>query len=268
MTTATPQASSPNRLGVNVFTAPGKAVVGERPRPFGEPLGWDPITSTLIYGEYDAVLVDTLTTVAEAEALADWVGLHHRNLTTIYMTKRYPDWESNQSWLMFDFPSSPNPTEDLMLRDDVLGAWELVSYTAQDNHGGPITYPLGPDALGLIMYTGDGYMSAQIMRRDRPAFDRPETGGGTPEQTEAAATGYLAYSGPFTVDESTGVLQHQPMVSLLPNWLNHTQIRHSKLDGNHLTLSAITEAPDGAEDLSTLVWKRAPNHPGAGQPGT
>jgi len=50
MTTATPQASSPNRLGVNVFTAPGKAVVGERPRPFGEPLGWDPITSTLIYG--------------------------------------------------------------------------------------------------------------------------------------------------------------------------------------------------------------------------
>ena len=41
-------------LGVNVFTAPGKSVVGERPRPFGEPLGGDPITSTLIYGEYDA----------------------------------------------------------------------------------------------------------------------------------------------------------------------------------------------------------------------
>jgi hypothetical protein len=30
------------------------------------------MTSTLIYGEYDAVLVDTLATVAEAEALADW----------------------------------------------------------------------------------------------------------------------------------------------------------------------------------------------------
>ena len=68
------QYAAPKRLGVNVFTAPGKAVVGERPRPFGEPLGWDPITSTLIYGEYDAVLVDTLATVAEAEALADWVA--------------------------------------------------------------------------------------------------------------------------------------------------------------------------------------------------
>ena len=33
-------------LGVNVFTAPGKVMVGERPKPFGEPLGFDPMTST------------------------------------------------------------------------------------------------------------------------------------------------------------------------------------------------------------------------------
>ena len=28
-----------SRLSVNVFTAPGKAMVGERPKPFGEALG-------------------------------------------------------------------------------------------------------------------------------------------------------------------------------------------------------------------------------------
>jgi hypothetical protein len=66
-------------LGVNVFTAPGKTMVGERPKPFGEALGFDPITSTLVFGEYDAVLVDAMTTVAEAEALANWVALHNRN---------------------------------------------------------------------------------------------------------------------------------------------------------------------------------------------
>jgi hypothetical protein len=33
------------------------------------------------------VLVDTLATVAQAEALAAWVALHHRNLTTIYVTR-------------------------------------------------------------------------------------------------------------------------------------------------------------------------------------
>ena len=35
-------------------------MVGERPKPFGEALGFDPITSTLIFGEYDAVLVDAM----------------------------------------------------------------------------------------------------------------------------------------------------------------------------------------------------------------
>ena len=33
-------------------------MVGERPKPFGEPLAFDPATSTLIFGEHDAVLVD------------------------------------------------------------------------------------------------------------------------------------------------------------------------------------------------------------------
>ena len=46
--------------GVNVFTAPGKAMVGERPKPFGQALGFDSIKSTLIFGEYDAALVDSM----------------------------------------------------------------------------------------------------------------------------------------------------------------------------------------------------------------
>ena len=80
-----------NTLGVNVFTAPGKTMAGERPKPFGEAFGFDPITSTLIFGEYDAVLVDAMGTVAEAEALADWVALHNRNLETIYITHGHFD---------------------------------------------------------------------------------------------------------------------------------------------------------------------------------
>jgi hypothetical protein len=31
-----------NTLSVNVFTAPGKTMVGARPKPFGEALGFDP----------------------------------------------------------------------------------------------------------------------------------------------------------------------------------------------------------------------------------
>jgi glyoxylase-like metal-dependent hydrolase (beta-lactamase superfamily II) len=95
-----------NTLSVNVFTAPGKAMVGERPKPFGEPLGFDPITSTLIFGEYDAVLVDAMGTVAEAEALGDWVALHNRNLETIYITHAHFDHFYGLSILLDRFPGA------------------------------------------------------------------------------------------------------------------------------------------------------------------
>src|ERR1700686_2579398 len=100
----TPVAS--NTLSVNIFTAPGKAMVGERPKPFGEALGFDPITSTLIFGEHDAVLVDAMTTVAEAEALADWVALHNRNLETIYITHAHFDHFYGLSILLDRFPGA------------------------------------------------------------------------------------------------------------------------------------------------------------------
>jgi glyoxylase-like metal-dependent hydrolase (beta-lactamase superfamily II) len=99
-----PVASS--TLNVNVFTAPGKAMVGERPKPFGEALGFDPMTSTLIFGEHDAVLVDAMTTVAEAEALASWIALHNRNLQTIYITHAHFDHFYGLSILLDRFPAA------------------------------------------------------------------------------------------------------------------------------------------------------------------
>lgn len=109
-------------LGVNVFTAPGKAIIGERTHPFGPPMGWDPTTSTLIYGDYDAVLIDSLTTVSEATALAEWVALHHRNLTTVYVTHAHQDHFFGLSVILDRFPdakaiATPN-TVDLISKVD------------------------------------------------------------------------------------------------------------------------------------------------------
>ena len=83
-----------NTLSVNIFTAPGKAMAGERPKPFGEPLGFDPITSTLIEDtkryleDFDRVQ----KTATSDQELFD------------QMTELYPHWVANQSWLMFGFP--------------------------------------------------------------------------------------------------------------------------------------------------------------------
>jgi glyoxylase-like metal-dependent hydrolase (beta-lactamase superfamily II) len=81
-------------------------MVGERPRPFGEALGFDPSTSTLIFGEHDAVLVDAMMTVAEAETLADWVALHNRNLETIYITHAHFDHFYGLGILLDRFPGA------------------------------------------------------------------------------------------------------------------------------------------------------------------
>jgi glyoxylase-like metal-dependent hydrolase (beta-lactamase superfamily II) len=72
-------------LSYDVFVAPSKPFAAPPPR-FGDPPAWDPVTSRLIFGARDAVLVDTLETVPEATALADWIALHQRKLTTIYIT--------------------------------------------------------------------------------------------------------------------------------------------------------------------------------------
>src|SRR5215470_9048332 len=125
-----------------------------------------------------------------------------------------------------------------MRRDQLLGAWRLVSFIAVDSDSGERSYPLGPDAAGFIMYTSDGYMSAQIMTPGRPNYDVADFSGGTQPQTVAAASGYMAYSGPYQVDERTGVVRHYLEVSLLPNWLKSLQVRHGSIDGDRLTLAA------------------------------
>jgi glyoxylase-like metal-dependent hydrolase (beta-lactamase superfamily II) len=58
---------------------------GETTRP------WPPISSTLISGERDAVLVDTPITVEQARALVNWVAARGKNLTTIYATHGHGD---------------------------------------------------------------------------------------------------------------------------------------------------------------------------------
>ena len=49
------------------------------------------------------------------------------------------------------------------LREQLIGAWRLVSYIESPVDGSPKRFPMGEKALGIIMYTPDGYMSAQLM---------------------------------------------------------------------------------------------------------
>ena len=66
------------------------AVTGDLP-PGATEMKWSPISSTLISGERDAVLVDTFITMEQNRALTEWVGASGKNLTTIYATHGHGD---------------------------------------------------------------------------------------------------------------------------------------------------------------------------------
>ena len=142
----------------------------------------------------------------------------------------------------------------MTLSEQILGTWTLASFEGVDVNTSEKSYPLGPDAEGFIMYLEDGYMSAQIMDPGRPSHPDPASDG--PEQEVAGiAHGYLAYAGPFSVDEAAKVIHHKVAVSLVPAWLGKVQLRDAALKDGRLTLAATTEFA-GQTTRSTLVWQR------------
>ena len=74
--------------------------------PGKEDLAWVTNTVTLIYGERDAVLVDTFLSVQHSKELVDWVAESGKNLTTIYITHAHGDHFFGLKLLLDRFPNA------------------------------------------------------------------------------------------------------------------------------------------------------------------
>jgi glyoxylase-like metal-dependent hydrolase (beta-lactamase superfamily II) len=69
-----------------------------------EDLMWVANSSTLIYGERDAVLVDTFLTTVQSQTLLDWVVASGKNLTAVYITHGHGDHFFGLAPLLERFP--------------------------------------------------------------------------------------------------------------------------------------------------------------------
>ena len=144
------------------------------------------------------------------------------------------------------------------LRDRLIGAWTLISYVERDIATGIESHPWGEHPLGLILYTPDGYMSAQLQRPERTPFAGGDLLRATPEEYAAAGSSYVAYSGRFFVDEINKSLSHEMAVSFFPNWFGQRQVRLVEVNEERLQLS--TKEPlrlHGVLKRVTLTWRRA-----------
>ena len=93
-------------LNWTTYVAPAKPVVSDHLPPGQTREMWSPTSSTLIYGDRDAVLVDALMTMDEGRALAGWVAAHDRNLSMIYITHGHGDHFFGASAVLDRFPAA------------------------------------------------------------------------------------------------------------------------------------------------------------------
>jgi hypothetical protein len=143
----------------------------------------------------------------------------------------------------------------------LVGAWQLRSWENQADDG-RVTYPMGTDALGSLLYTADGRFSVLISRAGRVRFAAGDLLGGTTEEQARAVEGFVAYAGRYSFHGDRVV--HHVELSLFPNWVGTDQERSVERTGDRLTLSASPLLLAGPQQVPRLVWERVDPFPGAG----
>jgi Lipocalin-like domain len=146
----------------------------------------------------------------------------------------------------------------MIKKEQLIGAWQLESYTVQDVESGEVSYPMGRNPEGLILYTTDGYMSAQLSSAGRDRFESGDIFGASANEYSKAGRSYVAYSGPFHFDEKKGRLEHEMFVSFFPNWKGQRQVRLFEIDKDRLHLGPDHPMPvNGRLQTASLIWTRA-----------
>lgn len=148
--------------------------------------------------------------------------------------------------------AAPDPaqTED-EVAEKLMGAWDLVSWF-ETRPDGTIDYPLGEDAAGQILYTADGHVSAQLVRRNLARFAEEDLRKATEAERAEAWNGYFGYFGTYSIDVQQQAVIHHVKGSWFPNLVGTDQVRRYRFEGARLILDAET-----AWGRVEIIWERA-----------
>ena len=124
-------------------------------------------------------------------------------------------------------------------RDQFVGTWKLVRFERYDAGGQLLPPPesgaFGAGApLGYIMYDGE-HMGVVIQQEHRKPFAGAQPTG---DEAIAAATSYVSYFGPYTVNEAEGYLTHHVLGSNNPGMTGADNQRFYEFSGNELGAKA------------------------------
>jgi hypothetical protein len=149
---------------------------------------------------------------------------------------------------------TPASSQQKTLKEQLVGAWTLVSIIATDKAGNK-SDRRGPNPKGLLIFDASGRYSILTSRAELPNFKVDNVNQGTPEENKAVMTGMIANVGTWSVDEATKTITTNVEAGTFPNLNGHTQTR---------VISALTADElryvNGASVSGTVdeaTWRRA-----------
>jgi len=145
---------------------------------------------------------------------------------------------------------------DRPVKEQFVGAWKLVSWKIKQANGDLTDSPLGPNALGWIMYDPAGRVSVALMRPDRRNFASNRLTEATPEEIKGGFEGYISYCGYYEVSEQERFVIHRLQFSWFPNWVGTEQKRYFEFEGDRLTLRTPPLTVLGEAQVHSLIWQR------------
>jgi hypothetical protein len=136
-----------------------------------------------------------------------------------------------------------------------VGAWRLVSFIVSERDGGSRPY-WDDRASGLIIYTRDGRVSAQLYDARRPrlgtVWDRAEA-----QAARAAFGGMASYYGRYRIDASRGTVTHTIEGAMSPDWIGTELVRGYRFLGpDRVELRVLTSAEGPVAGDVVLTWER------------
>lgn len=98
--------AAPAKLGYEVRVTQGLVRAGGARLPSGEPIVSSPITSTLIFGRDDAILVDPPMSIGQTREVVEWIARSGKHLKYIYTTHGHGDHWAGTRQILERFPDA------------------------------------------------------------------------------------------------------------------------------------------------------------------
>jgi murein DD-endopeptidase MepM/ murein hydrolase activator NlpD len=143
--------------------------------------------------------------------------------------------------------------EEKSLKDQLVGTWIYVSSTGKRDDGSSVQRP---NLQGAVTYTADGRFHFITTRADLPKYASNDAARPSADEAMAIASGVVAYTGTYSVDENTKTIHADIETSTFPNLVGAPNQRRiiTSITADEMKFSN-PRTPSGV--TLDFVWKRA-----------